>query len=352
MFYKKPKKIVLIIDDINSMNSSDKSSIMALTKLIREKKTKKQKLENLSNSPIICINNYSNDKKVIELMKVCYNLELNSPTNREIEELLLLMMPNLYKLNIEPSKQYIIKNNILNFLNNSFIKLDKLYFYYINDFIIDKFYIKNIEINDNKENLRIITSNLINKYNDFNSSQKILESDRTILSLLFHENLILLLKPKDYKIYLEILDNFVFSDYIDRIIFQKQIWQLTEINFLIKIYYNNYLCKYYNLFNENNINENNINENDIIFTKILTKYSSEYNNQLFFYMFNQVFLNDKKDVINYFMSNKIENINYELFELNNISKIEIERIYKFINNLLTNNINQEKNIIYDENYEY
>ena len=50
------------------------------------------------------------------------NLELNSPTNREIEELLLLMMPNLYKLNIEPSKQYIIKNNILNFLNNSFIK--------------------------------------------------------------------------------------------------------------------------------------------------------------------------------------------------------------------------------------
>ena len=69
-------------------------------------------------------------------------------------------------------------------------------------------------------------------------------------------------------------------------------------------------------------------------------------------MLNQVFLSDKKDIINYFMSNKIENINYELFELNNVTKIEIERIYKFINNLLTNNINYEKNIIYDENYEY
>ena len=35
------------------------------------------------------------------------------------------------------------------------------------------------------------------------------------------------------------LDNICFSDYIDRITFQKQIWQFNEMSSLTKTFYNN-----------------------------------------------------------------------------------------------------------------
>ena len=53
------------------------------------------------------------------------------------------------------------------------------------------------------------------------------ETDRTIVGLLWHENIIDLLskveKDKSIPIYCKMLDNICFSDYIDRITFQKQI---------------------------------------------------------------------------------------------------------------------------------
>ena len=71
MFYKKVKKIVIVMDEIDGMNNGDKGGINMLIKLIRPKKTKKQKLEELTNNPIICIGNYHIDKKIKDLMKVC-----------------------------------------------------------------------------------------------------------------------------------------------------------------------------------------------------------------------------------------------------------------------------------------
>ena len=75
MFYKKVKKIVIVMDEIDGMNNGDKGGINMLIKLIRPKKTKKQKLEELTNNPIICIGNYHIDKKIKDLMKVCNTIE-------------------------------------------------------------------------------------------------------------------------------------------------------------------------------------------------------------------------------------------------------------------------------------
>ena len=44
------------------------------------------------------------------------------------------------------------------------------------------------------------------------------------------------LSDKDYN---KILNNVCFSDYIDRITFQKQIWIFNEMSSLIKTFYNN-----------------------------------------------------------------------------------------------------------------
>ena len=117
---------------------------------------------------------------------------------------------------------------------------------------------------------------------------------------------------------------------MDRIIFQKQLWQLNEISFKIKVIYNNNI--YHNYIEKNNINLN-IKLNNIRFTKILTKYSSEFNNYTFINNICQIIDIDKKDLILLFTIIKNnytqENINY-LFNKYSISTLDINRLLKYI----------------------
>ena len=108
------------------------------------------------------------------------------------------------------------------------------------------------------------------------------ETDRTSIGLLYHENIIDYLeklnkndKEKIINVYSKLLSNITFSDYIDRITFQKQIWIFNEMTSLIKTMYNNYI------FSENKKNKKINIDNEIRFTKVLTKYSTEYNNITF-----------------------------------------------------------------------
>ena len=333
MFKNEEKKIVIILDDIDTMNNGDKNGIISLIKLIRIKKTKKQKLEKMTNKLIICINNNSNDKKILELIKVCNSFEINTPSHNQMDMIINKLLPNIYKYDKETNN--IIKNNMLEFLDNNLKSLDKIIFYEKYDLIYNKFYSKNNNIlfNNSSDNIKNITKNLLEKYLNFDNINYILETDRTIISLLFHENVIKILSKNDKNIYLLLLDNFIFCDYIDRIIFQKQIWQLTEINYIIKIFYNNYLLKKFNLYKK-------LNFNDIIFTKILTKYSSEYNNYIFLYNILQHFLIDKSDIYiyfeNIFNTQDISQICDNLLNYN-ISNLEIIRLSKIVNNIKNNN---------------
>jgi hypothetical protein len=217
------------------------------------------------------------------------------------------------------------------------LSFEKLEFYYKNNFIFKKF-CNNINENNyenNNLNIKLITQKLLSKKLSFSDINVILESDRTITSLLFHENIVNILTINHLDIYLKILDNYIFSDYLDRIIFQKQIWQLTEYNYIIKIFYNNYIL------NNNNLLKH-IDISNIIFTKILTKYSSEYNNYIFIYNLLQLFLLDKKDIFILFLkySNNLNvnnNFSYEIFnnyKILNITKLEVIRIIKYINYIL------------------
>ena len=329
MFTNKPKKIVIVIDDIDGMNYGDKNGIISLIKLIRIKKTKKQKLENLTNNPIICINNKNNDKKILELMKVCHVFELKNPSNIQLLNIVNNLLPSIFRY--KEYENVLIKKNILDFLNNNLISINKILFYEKNDIIYKKFYENyKTNISESNENIKIITKDFLENEYTFDKINNILESDRTILSLLFHENIIQILGSNNLNTYLKILENFIFSDYIDRIIFQKQIWQLTEMNYIIKLFQNN------NILTSNNLLKK-INLEDIIFTKILTKYSSEYNNYIFIYNLLQSFLIDKKDVLTLFYNlHKNFDTNDIIYKLENynITKLEIIRIVKLINQLI------------------
>tara|TARA_Y100000768_G_scaffold384208_1_gene367815 strand:- start:1090 stop:2454 length:1365 start_codon:yes stop_codon:yes gene_type:complete len=346
MFLKEQKKMVIVIDDINGMNYGDKNGIISLIKLIRYKKTKKQKLENITSNPIICINNNSNDKKILELKKVCNVFELLNPKNDELIEIINKLLPNIFKYSEMENK--LIRENILLFLNNMLVPINKIIFYEKNDLIYKKFYKNCVLLKSENENIKNTTKNFLENKYTFNDVDNILESERTILALLFHENVIQLIDNKSLLVYLKILDNFIFSDYIDRIIFQKQIWQLTEINYIIKLFYNNFILGDSDLLNNNFTH-------DIIFTKVLTKYSSEYNNYIFIYNLLQAFLLDKIDVFIFFYKHRNTNINDIIYMLEpyNVSKLEIMRIIKLVNQLANGNIESEKNKDLDSiDYDY
>ena len=156
------------------------------------------------------------------------------------------------------------------------------------------------------------------------------EADRTIVGLLWHENIIDVIgkmKPDvSIPFYLKQLDNICFSDYIDRITFQKQIWQFNEMSSLIKTFQNN------NMYHETFKKKRKV-ANDIRFTKVLTKYSTEYNNSLFIQNLCQQLGMDKKDMISFFTELKLKQNEGDiahLFENYEINKLDIVRVYKYI----------------------
>ena len=337
MLQKKQKKIVIIMDEIDGMNNGDKGGINTLIKLIRPKKTKKQKLEDFTINPIICIGSYHIDKKIRELMKVCDVIEIKKPTNLQIQEIIKNKNINLKKEHYD----ILIKNidGDLKKLNNllNFIESDK------NNYIIKN--LSNSKLinilcrpKNYNEDTKNITKNILNNNYPLHKHDIIMnETDRTIVGLLWHENVIDILSNVDIKIsikiYDQILKNLCFSDYIDRVTFQKQIWQLNEMSSILKTFYNNNIL-HINL-NKHNIDIN-FNPSEIRFTKVLTKYSTEYNNQLFLQSLCYELSMDIKDVLVLFLFLK-KNLEEEdiknFLENYNINKLDIDRMYRYIDNL-------------------
>ena len=190
------------------------------------------------------------------------------------------------------------------------------------------------------EDTKQITRKLLNiKYKITDHSLVMNETDRTSVGLLFHENIIDTLQTIDKEIaipfYIEILNNICFADYIDRITFQKQIWIFNEMSSLVKTFYNNKL--YHQKFNVP------FNPENVRFTKVLTKYSTEYNNLLFIQNMCRQLGMDKKDMYSFFINiqNKysIDEI-YTLFskDIYSIAKLDVNRIYRFLEKYSLQNV--------------
>lgn len=325
LFNNKIKPLAILMDEIDGMNNGDKGGINSLIKLIRPKKTKKQKNEDITYNPIICIGNYHVDKKIKELMKVCISIELKKPEDSQISQIIENIMPE-----IESN----LKISINGFLKGDLRKLSSIYEIYRNHYSILKNEIiqKIFKPKSYNENTKEITKKLLLKNHTIREHLTTMnETDRTIVGLMWHENIIDSLENSDKKhsvpFYLKILDNICFSDFMDRIIFQKQIWQLNEMSSLIKTFESN------NQFHEwEHKPEFKIPE-DIRFTKVLTKYSTEYNNKIFIQNICQELGMDKKDTLNLFLNirqtrNDAEIFDY--FESYELTKLDIARIYRYI----------------------
>lgn len=333
LLQKRIKKNVILMDEIDGMNNGDKGGINTLIKIIRPKKTKKQKLECTINSPIICIGNCHIDKKIKELMKVCHVIQLNVPSDEQMKEIILKIYPDILSHHLD----YIIRystNNLhkLKYFLDVYKTNNDLFLKFVRD--------NNIQMSsysdDTKETVKKM---ILNKYNIDSHNVVINDTDRTSVGLLWHENIIDLIskkhkndKLKAIECYRKQLENICLSDYIDRITFQKQIWEFNEMSSLIKSCYNNMI------FHDDNIVDKNDNVKEIRFTKVLTKYSTEYNNSVFLNKMCQKLQMDKKDMMAFFYKLK----NKELFDddyynkledICDINKLEIDRIFRYIDTL-------------------
>jgi DNA polymerase III delta prime subunit len=325
MFHKKIQRIAFVMDEIDGMNNGDKGGINTLIKLIRPKKTKKQKLEEVSFCPIICIGNYHIDKKIKELIKVCNTIELKIPNCEQMKNIINVMMPELDEN---------IKALIRQYVQSDLRKVSSIFQLYKNDKnLLNENIIKNIfQVKYYNDDTKKITQKIINSNYSIDDHLTVMnDTDRTIVGLLWHENIIDVLgkykKNISIPFYLKILDNMCFADYIDRTTFQKQIWQFNEMSSLIKTFKNN------KLYNETFSKKQKFNPVEVRFTKVLTKYSTEYNNSIFIQNFCQQLNMDKKDVFFFFLDlkNKYDdNEIINLFENYEISKLDINRMYRYL----------------------
>jgi dephospho-CoA kinase len=312
IFCKKKKKLVILMDEIECMNNGDKGGINSLIKLIRPKKTKKQKLEQMTHVPIICIGNTTYDKKMKELMKCCFVIELKLPTLVQMNRLMIVASPSYAHLSSE------IKD-----LKKVFqlVKAEKINF---------KGDIQSMLYSPVHEDSRQITKRLLNTPVSFHEHVYINDTERTIISMLWHENVIDIIQKMKKKIplYYTLLNEICFADYLDRIMFQKQLWGFNEMSFLLKTFYMNYL--FHQEMPASKVS-------DIRFTKILTKYSTEYNNSGFIQKMCTELCMDKKDLFFYMQSLKPANTDLQiaqLFENTEITLLDIQRIYRYINKCL------------------
>jgi hypothetical protein len=334
LFSNKPKPIAIIMDEIDGMNNGDKGGINSLIKLIRQKKTKKQKLEEITYNPIICIGSYHQDKKIKELTKVCNTFEVKIPTDQQISTIISKLMPNL---------EVSLSHNMCKFISGDLRKLVSIYKIYHHNtvpgpnetnstLLTNELFTKIFKNKTFNEDTKIITKHLINEKHDLSDHLTTLnENDRTIVGLLWHENIIDPLSkmpPTDaLTFYSRILDNLCFADYMDRVTFQHQIWQFNEMSSLIKTFHCN------KMYHDTFPNKPLFNPAEVRFTKVLTKYSSEYNNATFINDLCQSMGLDKKDTFALFLdlqSKHSDEYIKELLENNDISKLYVNRIYRYM----------------------
>ena len=301
MFFNNIQKNALIIDNINYYLHNDKSYFNNLIKLL-----KKNKLHKFI--PFIFINTIHEEKKFTELSKLSHCLKINPPSTLQLKNIIYKLYPKV--LDLEHNTTII--NNIIKYLDYKFYKVINIDYFYNNNLIELKFISDSDNINNNNNNnnnnsnnnnnnntnnnnnntnIKILTKNFLQYKYNLQDLDIINYSDRTSLSLLIHENIIKLfnanLTKNEITIYKKILSNFIFCDCIDKNIFLYQIWQLNDISYITKIFYNNFILWQNKLLQ-------NIGQENIIFTKILTKYSSEYNNFNFIFNNTQLYSTNKK----------------------------------------------------------
>ena len=385
------KHIVYIIDNIDHIQNNEKVFLGNIIKAIRPRKKTKKEIEtgakknkkgkgvqNLDNI-VVFIGTNVYEKKIKELLKIASSYELKKHEKTHFNKLIDGIV------NIEPSRRL----DFYNFCNNDYQKINLI------QRIIQKcenqqhnmqkdlkyqsvmeHLLQQRQLSNYNENIIYCVNKLLFFPKKMKNDIYIHDNDKTIVSLLFHENVIdYLSSARDYSFYKNFLKNICDGDYLDRVCFQKQIWILNEMTYYLKVdknyeeynklkqanSYIKYLQKHnikYDKMKNNDKNyalkeqkslyeecmqqEEKCFDRDILlktqsrFTKVLTKYSTEYNNNNFIICLCKKLNMDRKSLFNTFYTHYEDEEFYSKLDAYDISKLDIRRMNTLIFNDKTN----------------
>jgi|TARA_A100001015_G_C15037776_1_gene737438 hypothetical protein len=146
-----------------------------------------------------------------------------------------------------------------------------------------------------------------------NNSLYTLDTEKATQCLLLHENSINDLTPEHIHFYHKFILNFCNGDYYDRISFQKQLWLYNDISYQLKFIYNWYLYIHTPI---------QVKKRVCRFTKILTKYSTEYNNKNFIILISNRLNKTKQELYHHCLCHN---------ELSSLTPQENKRLYTYFN---------------------
>jgi DNA polymerase III delta prime subunit len=385
------RKMVILMDEIDGMNSGDKGGITALIKLIRQKKTKKQKSEKTIRIPIVCIGNYGMDKKMVELVKGCTAFELSVPTELQMEKL-------VHMFSIDGAQEIEgadgdSRGRLSQRRRRPAAEVAKLVAYAAGDIRRLLFAIRLYKENQNlfggggragaeegcggaaldtvfhiparNKDSKNIVHHLLNTPEPMARHPAVItDTNRTVVALLYHENVVDAFRqvsvPRATSFYLRFLDNMCFADFIDRITFQNQIWIFNEMSSLLKVFRGNKM--FHDAFPEM---RGLYRPAEVRFTKVLTKYSTEYNNQLFIYSLCQKMDLDKTDMLDFFrdararfgggaVDTEFLSACEQKFDHRWVSRLEAKRIYRYLDKNVPSEaaVEELEEVEYDDIVEY
>jgi hypothetical protein len=312
LFKKKKQKLVVVMDDIECMNTGDKSGMNALISLIRVKKTKKQKEDASNTIPIICVGSAHSDKKMKELMKCCVLLPLAPPSKEMALQVARSLLPNKPELHAK----------LVEHAEGDFHKMTTLCGYLQTVDVPFEIFQPRPPLTDVKD----LAKRVMNTAPAFDDHWIVNDTDRTILSLLWHENaadVLDVLPRKDavvaYEAVMKVLGA---ADYLDRLTFQRQIWQLGEMTSLLKTFQATQVLRRHT---SKKVGE-------VRFTKVLTKFSSEHNNKVFLQRISQHLGMEKRDILLAFERAKGKPL-AEVCSMFEMSTVDVNRMFRFVESI-------------------
>ncbi len=324
------RRLAIVMDDVDCMLNGDKGGVNALIRLIRPKKTKKQRQEPSTLNPVVCIGNARADKKIKELMKVCHVIDWPSLTCSETEALAAALFPAAWSTRAAAYSRGDVR--VLYRLRRWHERTDA------------EALLALLQTAPTYRTAKDVTAALLAEPHALAEHNVMMnDTDRTSVGLLWHENVVDELdrwpvsKERAVALYLEQLDHLCVADYVDRVTFQKQIWQFNEMSSLIKTFCNQHVFHEHKRALESAtttaVAKRRRTSQDIRFTKVLTKYSTEYNNTLFLQKMCHRLAMDKKDLIAFFHASTTRTADpawVAAMDQHEISKLDVQRMYRYM----------------------
>jgi replication factor C subunit 1 len=349
------KPMGIIMDEVDGMSSGDRGGVSELVKLIApKKKVSGQKFFN----PVICICNNNSEKKLSDLKKFSLQIKFNKPSLFDLNKVAKNIISK-EKINIDDDAVQIlllysqhdfrrlsyILQDLKNIYSEENITTEKLERFY------ESFSKKNIDTN-----LFEATHKIINNYNNLQDNLNLYKSEKSLLSMMIHENFInhiknsKMTKIQKLETSFEIIHSLSTGDIIDKYIYNNQFWELQEYNGIIKCCYPSYIIS------KGEKKKNNIN-NRVLFTTLLSKSALHFGNQKNMSLLKNKFkMNGKyifylqKYILDNIFKEKIDSTFLDLLKRYDINSVIIDKLVKIDkfdkeNNFRKSYSNKKKNYI-------